>query len=256
MGILDKFSLKGKVALVSGARSGLGMGMALGLAEAGADIIGVSSTLEEAGSDLEKAVVARGRKCRCYRCDLSNRKAMYDFIAKVKASFPVVDILVSNAGTIERAPCAAHTDEQWDRVIELNLNSHFIMAREFGKEMVARGHGKIVFTASLLSFQGGFTVPGYAAAKGGIAQLTKALANEWASKGVNVNAIAPGYMDTDLSGALKRDPVRGPAITSRIPAGFWGSPEDLQGAVVYLCSDAGSYVHGVVLPVDGGWMGR
>ena len=152
MGILDKFSLKGKVAVVSGARSGLGMGMALGLASAGADIIGVSSRLEESGSELEKAVVALGRKCTCYQCDLSNRKAMYGFISKVKAAFPVVDILVSNAGTIERAPCAAHTDEQWDRVIELNLNSHFIMAREFGKDMVARGHGKIVFTASLLSF--------------------------------------------------------------------------------------------------------
>ncbi len=138
----------------------------------------------------------------------------------------------------------------------MNLNHHFIMAREFGKEMVARGYGKIVFTASLLSFQGGLTVPGYAAAKGGVAQLAKALANEWASKGVNVNAIAPGYIDTDLSGALKRDPVRGPAITSRIPAGEWGTPEDMQGAVVFLCSDAASYVHGVVLPIDGGWMGR
>jgi len=232
------------------------MGMALGLAEAGADIIGVSSSIEESNSLLEREVIARGRKCRCYRCDLSDRVAMRAFIARVKADFPVIDILISNAGTIERTPCEAHSDEQWDRVIELNLNSHFIMAREFGKDMVARGHGKIVFTASLLSFQGGFTVPGYAAAKGGIAQLTKAFANEWASKGVNVNAIAPGYMDTDLSGALMRDPVRGPAITSRIPAGFWGSPDDLQGAVVYLCSDAASYVQGVVLPVDGGWMGR
>lgn len=256
MGILDKFSLNGKVALVSGARSGLGLAMAVGLAEAGADIIGVSSTLQESGSDLEKAVTAVGRTCKCYRCDLSDRKAMYDFIATVKAEFPTVDILVSNAGTIERSPCVSHTDEQWDRVIELNLNSHFIMSREFGKDMVARGSGKIVFTASLLSFQGGFTVPGYSAAKGGIAQLTKALANEWASKGVNVNAIAPGYIDTDLSGALKRDPVRGPAITSRIPAGEWGKPDDLKGAVVFLCSDAASYVHGVVLPVDGGWMGR
>ncbi len=159
MGILDKFSLKGRVALVSGARSGLGMGMALGLAEAGADIIGVSSTLEESGSALEKAVVARGRKCKCYRADLSNRKAMYEFIAKVKKDFPVVDILVSNAGTIERTPSVTHTDAQWDRVIELNLNQHFIMAREFGKDMVARGYGKIVFTASLLSFQGGSPFP-------------------------------------------------------------------------------------------------
>jgi len=256
MGILDKFSLKGKVALVTGAKRGLGMGMALGLAEAGADVIGVSASLEESGSRLEKSVTALGSRCKCYQCDLSGRDALYAFIARVKADFPVVDILVSNAGTIERTPAAAHTDEQWDRVIELNLNQHFIMAREFGKEMVTRGYGKIVFTASLLSFQGGITVPGYAAAKGGIAQLTKALANEWAAKGVNVNAIAPGYMATDLASALKADPVRNPAIVARIPAGDWGTPEDLQGAVVYLCSDAAKYVHGVVLPVDGGWMGR
>lgn len=256
MGILDKFSLSGRVALVTGAKRGLGMGMALGLAEAGADVIGVSASLEESGSELEKAVTALGRKCKCYRCDLGDRQAMYRFIKAVKADFPVVDILVSNAGTIERKTAAEHTDEQWDRVIELNLNSHFIMAREFGKDMLAQGWGKIVFTASLLSFQGGITVPGYAAAKGGIAQLTKALANEWASKGVNVNAIAPGYMATDLASALKADPVRNPAIVARIPAGDWGTPQDMQGTVVYLCSDAASYVHGVVLPVDGGWMGR
>ena len=187
---------------------------------------------------------------------VGDRQATLDFIKKVKANHPVVDILVSNAGTIERTPAAEHTDEQWYRVIEINLNQHFIMAREFGKEMIDRGWGKIVLTASLLSFQGGITVPGYSAAKGGIAQLTKALANEWASKGVNVNAIAPGYMVTDLASALYRDPVRGPAITARIPAGDWGSPDDLKGAVVYLCSDAGSYVHGHILPVDGGWLGR
>ncbi len=256
MGVLDKFSLKGKTALVTGSKRGLGKAMALGLAAAGADIVGVSATLEETGSDLEEEVTALGCKCGCYRCDLRDRSALYEFIGKVKADHPVVDILVSNAGTIERAPVAEHTDEQWDRVIELNLNSQFILAREFGKDMIARGYGKIVFTASLLAFQGGFIVPGYAAAKGGLAQLTKAMANEWASKGVNVNAIAPGYMATELTSALQSDPVRGPAISARIPAGEWGKPEDLQGAVVFLCSDAANYVHGVVLPVDGGWMGR
>ncbi len=256
MGILDKFSLEGKTALVTGAKRGLGMGMALGLAEAGADIIAVSATLEESGSDLERAVSALGRQCKCYRCDLCDRTALYEFIGKVKADVPVVDILVANAGTIERKPASEHTDEQWDRVIELNLNSQFIISREFGREMLARGYGKIVLLASLLSFQGGFTVPGYAASKGGIAQLTKALANEWASKGVNVNAIAPGYMATEFTEALQNDPVRGPSITARIPAGRWGTPDDMQGAVLFLCSDAASYVHGVVMPIDGGWMGR
>ncbi|MBN1855926.1 MAG: SDR family oxidoreductase [Dehalococcoidia bacterium] len=254
--MLDKFSLEGKVALVTGSKRGLGKAMALGLAQAGADIIGVSVSMEESGSDLEKEVKALGRKCKCYRCDFSDRKATYDFIAKVKAEFPVVDILVSNAGTIERKPAVEHTDEMWDKVIEVNLNSHFVMAREFGKDMVARGSGKIVMTASLLSFQGGITVPGYSAAKGGIAQLTKALANEWASKGVNVNAIAPGYIATDLAAALRADPVRNPAIVARIPAGNWGDPTDLQGAVVFLCSEAASYVHGIVLPVDGAWLAR
>ncbi|MFW6102766.1 MAG: SDR family oxidoreductase [Chloroflexota bacterium] len=256
MGILDKFSLEGKVALVTGSKRGLGKAMALGLAEAGADIIGVSATIEEQGSELEQDVKALGRHCRCYKCDFSSRDSTYNFIDKVKKDFPVIDILVSNAGTIERKPAHEHTDEQWYKVIEIDLNHHFIIAREFGKDMVARGHGKIVFTASLLTFQGGITIPGYAAAKGGIGSLTKALANEWASKGVNVNAIAPGYLVTDLSGALYRDPVRGPAITARIPAGDWGQPEDLKGAVVYLCSEAGSYVHGHILTVDGGWMGR
>ena len=256
MGILDKFSLEGKVAVVTGSKRGLGKAMALGLAEAGADIIGVSVSMEESGSELENEVKALGRKCKCYQCDFGDRQATYAFIKKVKAEFPVVDILVSNAGTIERKPAVEHTDEMWDKVIEVNLNSHFVLAREFGKDMVARGSGKIVMTASLLSFQGGITVPGYSASKGGIAQLTKALANEWAPKGVNVNAIAPGYIATDLAAALRNDPVRNPALVARIPAGDWGDPTDLQGAVVFLCSEAASYVHGIVLPVDGAWLAR
>ena len=174
----------------------------------------------------------------------------------MKADVAQVDILVNNAGTILREPAADHPDEYWDRVIEVNLNAQFVLAREFGKEMVARGFGKVVFTASLLSFQGGITVPGYAAAKGGIATLTMALSNEWASKGVNVNAIAPGYIATDNTEALRSDSVRSEQILTRIPKGRWGQPDDLKGACVFLCSDAANYVNGAILTVDGGWMGR
>jgi len=167
-----------------------------------------------------------------------------------------VDILVNNAGTILRKPAAEHPDEYWDKIIEVNLNSQFILAREFGKQMLARGRGKIIFTASMLTFQGGITIPSYAASKGGIGQLTKALANEWAGKGVNVNAIAPGYIDTDNTAALLADPVRSKAILERIPAGRWGRPEDMKGAVLFLASHASDYVNGTILTVDGGWMGR
>jgi 2-deoxy-D-gluconate 3-dehydrogenase len=169
---------------------------------------------------------------------------------------PKVDILVNNAGTILRKPAAEHPDDYWDTVLEVNLNAQFILAREFGREMLARGYGKIVFTASLLTFQGGITVPGYAASKGGIGQLTMALANEWAGKGINVNAIAPGYIATDNTAALRANETRNRQIVERIPAGRWGTPDDLQGAVVFLCSDAANYVSGEVLTVDGGWMGR
>ena len=172
------------------------------------------------------------------------------------ADFPVVDILVANAATTRRGPAAEHPDEYWDEVIEVNLNSQFVLSRDFGKRMVERGAGKIIFIASLSSFQGGILVPSYAASKGGVAQLTKALANEWAGKGVQVNAIAPGYIATDLNVALQTDPERNPAILSRIPAGRWGTPEDLQGAVVYLASAASDYVNGTLLTVDGGWMAR
>ena len=169
---------------------------------------------------------------------------------------PSIDILVLNAGTIERKPAIEHGDEIWDRVLEVNLTAPFILSRELGRRMVERGSGKIVFVASLLSFQGGVTVPGYAASKGGIAQLTKALANEWAGKGVNVNAIAPGYIATDNTAALRGDETRSRQILERIPAGRWGAPEDLAGAFVFLASAASDYVHGAVLPVDGGWLAR
>jgi 2-deoxy-D-gluconate 3-dehydrogenase len=256
MDILDQFRLDGKFALVTGCRRGIGRAFAQALAEVGADIIGVSANLEASGSDVEKDVIARGRKFKGYACDFADRKAVYAFIAQVKNDFPRVDILVNNAGTILRKPAAEHPDDYWDKVMEINLNTQFVLAREFGKEMVARGKGKIVFTASLLSFQGGITVPGYAASKGAIATLTMALANEWAGKGVNVNAIAPGYMVTDNTAALRADKVRSEQIIARIPAGRWGTPDELKGAVVYLCSEAASYTSGTVLTVDGGWMGR
>ena len=255
MDILDRFRLDGQTALVTGCRRGIGRGFAQALAEAGADIVGVSATLQP-GSEVERDVAARGRAFRGYACDLADREALYAFIAQVKQDVPQIDILVNNAGTILRKPAAEHPDAYWDTVIEVNLNAQFILAREFGKDMLARGHGKIVFTASLLTFQGGITVPGYAASKGGIGQLTMALANEWAGKGVNVNAIAPGYIATDNTAALRANEVRNRQILERIPAGRWGTPEDLQGAVVFLCSDAASYVHGTILVVDGGWMGR
>lgn len=255
MSILDKFKLTGKTALVTGCKRGIGKAIALGLAEAGADIIGVSATLE-ADSDVEKEVRALGRSFKGYAADFSDRKSLYAFITRVKQDFPRIDILINNAGTILRKPAAEHPDDMWDKVIETNLNAQFIMTREIGKEMVARGSGKIIFTASLLTFQGGITVPGYAASKGGIGSLVKAFANEWASKGVNVNAIAPGYISTDNTEALRNDPVRSQQILARIPANRWGETADFQGAAVYLASEAAAYVHGTVLLVDGGWMGR
>jgi 2-deoxy-D-gluconate 3-dehydrogenase len=256
MSVLSKFSLAGKTALVTGCKRGIGFAMAEALAEAGADIIGVSASLETSGSAIEKAVTALGRKFTAYSCDFSNTEAVKTFAAKVLAEHGAPDILVNNAGTIKRAPAAEHPDEMWFEVINVNLNSQFILSRDLGAKMIERGSGKIIFTASLLTFQGGITVPGYAASKGGIGQLTKALANEWASKGVQVNAIAPGYIATDNTEALRNDPVRQQAILSRIPAGRWGSPDDFKGPVVFLASEASNYVTGEVLVVDGGWMGR
>ena len=254
--ILDRFQLNGKTALVTGARRGIGLAMAAALAEAGADIVGASATLEPEGSEVARTIGALGRKFRGYACDLSDRAAVYGFIEKVKRECAPIDILVNNVGTILRTAAAHFPDDYWDRTIEIDLNAQWILAREFGRDMLSRGSGKIIFTASLLSFQGGITVPAYAAAKGGVAQLTKALANEWAGGNVQVNAIAPGYIATDVTTALRDDPVRNPAILSRIPAGRWGSTEDLAGAVVYLASSASNYVSGTVLTVDGGWMGR
>ena len=256
MSIIDAFRLDGRIALVTGCRRGIGKAMALALADAGADIIGVSATLAPSGSAVEQDVTALGRKFSGYSCDFGDRSALYAFIQRVQSDFPQIDILINNAGLTLRKPAVEHPDEYWDRVIDVNQTAPFILSREIGKGMVARGRGKIVFTASLMTFQGGITVPGYAASKGAIGQLTMALSNEWAAHGVNVNAIAPGYIDTDLTEALQKDPVRSEAIMARIPAGRWGRPDDFKGAVVFLSSSASDYVHGVILTVDGGWMGR
>ncbi len=249
------FSLDGKTALVTGCSKGIGKSMAVALAEAGADIIGVSSSLAP-GSEVEREVRMLGREFRAFAADLTDRASVYGLIEKVRALKRPVDILVNNAGMILREAAAQHSDELWDRVMAINLDAAFILAREFGGEMLERKSGKIIFTCSLLSFQGGINVPGYASSKGALASLVKALANEWASRGVNVNGIAPGYVSTDNTTALRQDPVRSKAILERIPAGRWGEPDDFKGAVVYLASAAADYVHGTILTVDGGWMGR
>jgi len=248
--------LTGKTALVTGARRGLGRAISVGLAQAGADIIGVSAEQEETGSEVQRLVEAEGVSFVGRQCDLSDRGAVYEFLAWVAESETQIDVLVNNAGTIIRRPAVVHEDDVWDRVLEINLSAPFIMARELGRQMVERRSGKIIFTASLLSFQGGITVPSYTASKSAIAGLTRALANEWAPYGVNVNAIAPGYMDTDNTEALRNDPQRSQAILERIPAGRWGTVEDVAGAAVFLASKSADYIHGTVLTVDGGWMGR
>ena len=230
--------------------------MAAALAQAGADLIGVSASLEESGSAVEGEVTALGRSFAPYRCDFADRGALRAFIDRVRSDHPRIDILVNNAGTILREPAAEHPDEYWDRTLEINLSAQFVLTREIGSRMADRGSGKVIFIASVLSFQGGITVPGYSASKGGIHTLTMAFANEWASRGVNVNAIAPGYVVTDNTTALRQDAGRNASILSRIPAGRWGDPEDFGGPVVFLASDASRYVHGATLLVDGGWMGR
>jgi 2-deoxy-D-gluconate 3-dehydrogenase len=248
------FDLSGQTALVTGCSRGIGRAVAVALAAAGADIVGVSASLG-AESEVAAAVEAHGRSFRAFRCDLADRSAVYDLVADVRREAEV-GILVNNAGTIARAPAAEHPDELWDRVLEVNLSAQFVLSRELGRDMLERGRGKIVFVASLLSFQGGITVPGYTASKSAIAGLTKALANEWAARGVNVNAVAPGYVRTDNTQALREDQTRYEQILVRIPAGRWADPEDIAGPVVFLSSPAADYVHGAVLAVDGGWLGR
>jgi 2-deoxy-D-gluconate 3-dehydrogenase len=248
------FDLTGLTAVVTGSRRGIGFAMADALAAAGADIIGVSAQQESSGSAIETAVRAYGREFEPIACDFADRDAVVK-LAEALSRRPI-DILINNAGAIERAPAVEHPLEWWDRVLAIDLSSPFVLTQAIGRGMLERGRGKVVFTASLLSFQGGINVPGYVAAKSGIAGLTKALANEWAPRGVNVNAIAPGYIATDNTDALRADPDRSAAILSRIPVGRWGTGSDLAGATVFLSSPASDYVSGVVLPVDGGWLGR
>jgi 2-deoxy-D-gluconate 3-dehydrogenase len=250
---LDRFRLDGRVALVTGASRGLGAAMAAALAEAGADLV-LHDRDEPCAT--ERVIAATGTRTTCIGADLADRPASDRLIDTAIARMGRLDILVNNAGIIRRAPATDFSDEDWDQVIEVNLTSVFRLCRAAGRHMLARGSGKIVNVASLLAFQGGITVPAYAAAKGAVAQVTKALANEWAARGINVNAIAPGYMRTENTRPLFEDPARQLAIAQRIPAGRWGEPADLAGAVVFLASSAADYVHGHVLVVDGGWMGR
>jgi 2-dehydro-3-deoxy-D-gluconate 5-dehydrogenase len=252
----NPFDLTGRLAVVTGARRGIGRAMARALAEAGADIIGVSANLEPTGSEVEKDVTATGRSFEAIRTDFADPAAVTTLAHNLTARERPVDILVNNAGTIRRAPAAQHSDTDWDLVLQVNLHAQFTLTRAIGATMIERGSGKIIFTASLLSYQGGITVPGYTAAKHAITGLTKALANEWAPHGVNVNAIAPGYITTDNTQALQDDPQRNNAILQRIPAARWGTPDDLTGATIFLASNAANYIHGTTLPIDGGWLGR
>ena len=256
MNMTTLFNLTGKTALVTGCNKGIGKAMAVALAEAGAGIIGVSANMPLSGSDVENEIIAAGSSFKPYQCDFSNRESLKEFIEKVTIENTQIDILVNNAGMILRNPAAEHSDEFWDKVMAVNLDAQFILTREIGKKMIGQGSGKIIFTASLLSFQGGVNVPGYAASKGAIASLIKAFANEWASKGINVNGIAPGYIATDNTEALRNDPERSQSILSRIPANRWGQPDDFKGVTVFLASAASDYVNGTIVVVDGGWMGR
>ena len=250
------FRVDNKIALVTGCSRGIGMAIAIELANSGADIIGVSNHMPATGSEIEKAILATGRKFYGYQADFSKRDSLYLFLNKVKADHHRIDILINNAGHILRKPAAEHPDEYWDTIIDINLNAQFIITREIGKLMLAHKYGKIVFTCSLLSFQGGINVPGYAASKGAISSLLKALANEWAQHGITVNGVAPGYVATDNTSLLRADPERNASILSRIPANRWGTPGDMTGPFVFLSSPASDYVNGTILTVDGGWMGR
>ena len=250
------FRLDGQVALVTGCRRGIGQAMADALAEAGADIVGISASLNPDSSEVGDVIRRRGRRFSGFRCDLSDRNAVDQVLDQVLSQHPVIDVLVNNAGIVRRAPAEKHSDELWDTVLEVNLSAQFRVSRRIGTLMLEQGKGSIISTASILSDQGGLNVASYAASKAGLANLTRSLANEWAGRGVRVNAIAPGYVKTEMTEALQADPLRSRQILERIPAGRLGSPDDLRGPVVFLASDASRYVHGETLIVDGGWMGR
>jgi 2-deoxy-D-gluconate 3-dehydrogenase len=250
------FDLTGRLAVVTGCRRGIGFAMAEALARAGADIVGVSANLEHEGSAIERRIHELGREFTPYRANFADQSELTMLLDRLAERHRPVDILVNNAGAIRRAPAVAHGDQEWDDILAVNLSAPFRLTRGIGRAMVERGYGKVIFVASMLSFQGGVNVVSYASAKSGIAGLTRALANEWAPHGVNVNAIAPGYIATDNTQPLQDDPERSAGIVGRIPAGRWGRPHDLGGAAVFLASPAAEYVHGAILVVDGGWLGR
>jgi 2-deoxy-D-gluconate 3-dehydrogenase len=255
MGIVDQFRLDGKVALVTGVGRGLGQGMAIGLAEAGADVAGLYLTRYQ---ETLAQVEALGRRFLPVQCDLQEASVarLNEVVDQVVGEMGRLDILINNAGIIRRAPALEFSEQDWDDVIQVNLKTIFFLSQAAARVMVQQGAGKIIHVASMLSFQGGILVPPYTASKSGVAGLTRAMANEWASKGINVNAIAPGYMATDNTAPLRADPQRGPAILARIPAGRWGEPADLKGVVVFLASAASDYMHAAIVPLDGGWLAR
>lgn len=252
--ILDKFSLAGKVAIVTGASRGLGAGMAEGLAEAGADLVVVASS--DKIKDMEATIAKLGRRCVAVKADLTKQTAIPQIIEAAMTNYGKIDILLNCAGIIRRAPAIEFSEQDWDDVINVNQKTLFFLCQAAAKQMSKQGKGKIINIASLLSFQGGVIVPSYTASKSAVAGLTKAMANEWAALGINVNAIAPGYMATELTEALQNNPERSKSIFDRIPQGRWGTPEDLKGAAVYLASEASDYLQGHILAVDGGWLGR
>ncbi|MED3884515.1 SDR family oxidoreductase [Priestia aryabhattai] len=251
---VDLFSLDGKVAAITGATRGIGRSMAIALAEAGSDIALLQRSKEFLG--VKEEIERLGRKCFIVNCDLENASQVSEAISSVVAYFGKLDILVNNAGIQRRSHAVDFAEEDWDAVMNVNLKTVWLLCQQAGRQMLKQGSGKIINMASLLSYQGGITVPAYAAAKGGVAQLTKALSNEWAAKGVNVNGIVPGYIATDMNEALINDETRSRQIIERIPAGRWGQADDFKGAVVFLASDASAYIHGHLLAVDGGWLGR
>lgn len=248
------FDLTGKLAVVTGATRGLGQAMASGLAEAGADLVLLQRN--ESNTYTRQKIIEIGKKCSIIKCDLMDMNNVRTVFDKIDKKYGEVDILVNNAGIQRRSPAEKFPETDWDDVINVNLKSVFLLCRQAGKRMIKKGYGKIINIASVISFQGGITIPAYAASKGGVAQLTKALSNEWAGKGINVNAVAPGYMNTDMNKALINDRIRSKQILERIPADRWGEPEDLKGSIVFLASHASDYINGHILVVDGGWLGR
>ena len=252
--VLNAFDLTGKVAIVTGCDTGLGQGMTLALAQAGCDIVGVNRKIPQ---QTAEQVLALGRRFTAIQADLSRQDAIADIVAKAVSAMGRVDILVNNAGTIRRADALTFSEKEWDDVLNLNLKSVFFLSQAVARQFIRQGSGgKIINIASMLSFQGGIRVPSYTASKSGVLGLTRLMANEWAGQNINVNAIAPGYMATDNTRQLRDDADRSKEILDRIPAGRWGVPDDLQGPVVFLASQAGDYINGYTLAVDGGWLAR